>query len=80
VAALIQKISASGAQVFWILPPKLEYDEKVAPMVRKHEIPVFESTQYPIKQQPDKIHATSEGYRFWANEIVKKLTCKEDKK
>jgi hypothetical protein len=67
-------VQSSGAAIMWILPPKLNFQERVGWGVKAAGIESFPSANLPLPQ-PDGIHTTGRGYAGWAEHIWAKLTC-----
>lgn len=77
IRKLVAMIQAAGAEVFWILPPKLPWKQSFSDLVRAEGIEAFDSSALEIPMGPDRIHPTGAGYAGWAGFVWKAITCGE---
>lgn len=75
IRQLVATIRSSGAEPFWILPPKLPWEQHFSDLVRAEGIKVFESSAVQIPMGPDQIHPTGAGYAGWAAMVWQSITC-----
>ncbi|MFA4971580.1 MAG: SGNH/GDSL hydrolase family protein [bacterium] len=78
IAAMIDIIRATGAIVYWILPPTLPFADRFSALVRQTGVPVFESSRFAIPRGPDNLHPTGLGYASWAGVIWQTATCSKE--
>lgn len=72
--ALLEKLQASGAEIWWIGPPTLPFArEGVSELVRSLVPRYFPSELLSIQRSPDQLHPTGAGYSSWAAQIWKWL-------
>jgi lysophospholipase L1-like esterase len=75
LAALLDKLAATGADVVWIGPPTLPFPRQgVADLIRENVPYYFESEQLDIPRGPDDLHPTAAGYAGWAGALWQWLT------
>ena len=74
--ALLQKLKAAGAEVYWIGPPKLTKHNGVVEMIQSlvPKSDYFDSRQLEIPRGPDGLHPTARGYAAWAGAVWQWLT------
>jgi len=75
LAALLDKLHATGAEIVWIGPPTLPFPRQgVSDLIRANVSYFFDSALLDIPRSPDGLHPNAAGYAGWAGAIWQWLT------
>lgn len=71
-----EKLISSGAQVYWIIPPVMPFNnEDIIQWIEHPEPPIskIDCGEYDLERSQDQVHLTPKGYQDWSKCIVDSL-------
>jgi lysophospholipase L1-like esterase len=75
VDELLEKLRASGAEVVWIGPPTLPFEEHGVSELIESRVPFyFRSAELDIPRSPDGLHPNAAGYAGWSGAVWRWLS------